>query len=82
MCFNWYQKQVYLLFTYISEDFYNNINIKTMKTSTSNSLYSTPEVQVVELCVEQGFSVSPYIDEEPGMTGSLVYDEETNDIDL
>ncbi len=52
-----------------------------MKT-TQNSLYTAPEVQVVELCVEQGFALSPYVDEEPGKTGNLIYDQTTNDFDL
>ncbi|MBR2452418.1 MAG: hypothetical protein IKB37_04490 [Rikenellaceae bacterium] len=50
--------------------------------TTHNSLYTAPEVQVVELCVEQGFALSPFEEEVPGLTGDLIYDKSTNDFDL
>ena len=51
-----------------------------MKHTTKN--YDAPQVELIKLQVEQGFALSPYIDEEPGMTGSLNYDSENNDFDL
>lgn len=48
----------------------------------NQAFYAAPEVTVIELCVEQGFALSPFAGESEGQTGNLFYDESTNDFDL